>query len=184
MAMSRGKLFLVATLTIFASSKAFADDIPYKGNFSLTYTFTTSTPARPIDVGGDRDLTVNTYLATTINDAGSGLLHNVAGHCTSIRFTNRKNDTIDSHGYCNFKDQSGDMIYVEYTTGAPQPSKNYTSKGTFVSGTGRYEGISGSFDGTNTNNLDTEGTYQAAGKMVGSYKIIGAGVGSVYGQHD
>jgi hypothetical protein len=122
--------------------------------------------------------------STTVNDAGSGFLHNVAGHCTNIRFTDRVKNTIDSRGYCNFKDKVGDVIYVEYTTGTPQPSENFTIKGRLVSGTGRYEGIAGMFDGTNTNNLDSDGGYQAAGKMVGSYKIIGAGVGSVYGQHD
>ena len=160
--------FLAASLPVGAhADQAFPSD----AKFTLTYTFTTSTPASPIDVGAGRDLTVNRYLTTTVNDAGHGFLHLVAGRCTNIRFTNRLMQTIESKGYCNFKDLDGDVLYAEYTTGAPKPLKAITLEWTLTSGSGKYDGISGKATDTNSGNLDDAGSYQAGGKMVGAYKI-------------
>ena len=144
--------------------------------FSLTYTFTTSTPASPIDVGGGKDLTVNRYLVTTINEAGKGFLNLTAGRCTNIRFTDREMQTIDSKGYCNFKDRDGDVLFAEYTTEGSKPIKAITLAWTFKSGTGKYDGISGTAKDFNSANLDDESAYQAAGRMVGSYKILHHGI--------
>ena len=148
-----------------------AEGFPSDATFALTYTFTTSTPASPIDVGAGRDLTVNRYLVTTLNDTNGGFLHLVAGRCTNIRFTNRLMQTIESKGYCNFKDGDGDVLYAEYTTGTPKPLKAITLEWTFASGTGKYDGISGKASDTNSGNVDDTGAYQAGGKVVGSYKI-------------
>ena len=166
-----------------ASTFAAADPFVSTGDFSITYTFTTSTPASPTDLGGGRDLTVNNYLVTTINDAGKGLLNNTAGHCTNIRFTDRTAQTIDTKGYCNFKDADGDTLYADYATGIV-PSKGITIKWTFKYGSGKYDGITGEAFGPNSNNLDDEGAYQAAGKMTGSYKIKRATTASQEGLHD
>ena len=85
---------------------------------SLTYTFTTSTHASPIDIGSGTDLTVNRYLVTTINEANKGFLNLTAGRCTNIRFTDRQKQTIDSKGYCNFKDRNGDVLFAEHNRGS------------------------------------------------------------------
>ncbi len=156
-----------------------AEPFPSDAKFSLAYTFTTSTPASPIDVGAGRDLTVNRYLTTTINDAGKGFLHLVAGRCTNIRFTNRQMQTIESKGYCNFKDGDGDVLYAEYTTGTPKPLKAISLEWTLMSGTGKYDGIHGTATDTNSGNVDDAGAYQAGGKMVGSYKITRAPSGDI-----
>ena len=160
-----------------------AAPLPSAGTFAILYTFTTSTPATPIDIGGGRDLTVNHYLATTINDAGQGFLHNTAGHCTNIRFTDRERRSIDSKGYCNFKDLDGDVLYAEYTTGLV-PSRAITFTFELKYGTGKYAGISGRARATNSNNLDDQGAYQAAGKMTGSYKIVRPAVADENRTHD
>ncbi len=175
---------LSALMVFFGACAASAGDaFPSASNFSITYTFTTSTPAAPSDLGGGRDLTVNNYLVTTINDAGKGLLHNTAGHCTNIRFTDRLQRTIDSKGYCNFKDADGDVLYADYTTGVVS-SKAITITFTFKYGTGKYDGITGQAYGPNSNNLDDQGAYQAAGKMTGSYRIQRATTVSQEGLHD
>ena len=107
-----------------------------------------------------------------------------AGRCTNIRFTNRDERTIDSKGYCNFKDEDGDLIYAEYSTGGSKPSKAITLVWTFTSGTGKYSGINGTANATNSNNIDDTGAYQAAGKLTGSYRILrSVGVSDV-GMHD
>ena len=173
-----------ALIVLAGAAPAAASDFPSAAKFSITYTFTTSTPGSPIDVGGGRDLTVNRYLATMVNDAGGGFLHTTAGRCTNIRFTNRDQHTIDSKGYCNFKDDDGDLVYAEYTTGTPKPSKAITLVWTFTSGTGKYNGIQGTADATNSNNIDDTGAYQAAGKLTGSYKILRSVGASDVGMHD
>ena len=152
--------------------------------FSITYTFTTSTPATPIDIGNGRDLVVNRYLTTTVNDAGRGFLNLTAGHCTNIRFVYREKRTIDSKGYCQFKDRDGDELYAEYTTAGQKPSDAITLEWAFTSGTGKYDGIKGAAMATNSNNIDDQGGYQAAGKLVGNYKIIRPGQASEPGLDD
>ena len=174
---------VVFGLAVSASASS-AETFSSESKFSITYTFATSTPAEPIDVGGGRDLTVNRYLVTTYNDAGSGFLHLTAGTCVNIRFTNRDKRTIDTNAYCHFKDRDGDDLFANYTTGAPVPAKAIEITWTFVSGSGKYDGISGMASATNSNNLDDQGAYQAAGKMTGSYKIVRGALASEAGTHD
>ncbi len=162
---------LALLLPLAAQSAARAEPFPSAAKFQLSYTFTTSTPASPIDIGEGLDLTVNRYLVTTLNDGGAGFLHLVAGRCTNVRFTSREQRTIDSHGYCNFKDADGDLLYAEYVTNGPKPFKAVTMEWHFKSGTGKYDGITGMATDINSLNLDDTGAYQAAGKMTGSYKI-------------
>ena len=69
-------------------------------------------------------------------------------------------DTIDSKGYCNFKDKDGDSLYAEYTTDGAKPIKAITLSWTFKSGTGKYDGINGTAKDFNSANLDDEGAYQ------------------------
>ena len=52
-----------------------------------------------------------------------------------------------------------------------KPADAVTYEWTFTSGTGKYEGMSGAAHGAASNNIDDRGAYQAAGKMVGTYKI-------------
>ncbi len=176
---SRSKVFLlgfsVAAAPTLCSAQG-AERFATSGKFSLTYTFATSTPASPIDVGGGMDLTVNRYLTTTVNDAGKGFLNLTAGRCTNIRFTDRKKQTINSKGYCNFKDADGDVLYAEYSTDGPKPIKAVTLSWSFKSGTGKYDGITGSATDFNSTNLDDTGAYQAAGRMEGAYKIVRVGI--------
>ena len=174
----------LATMLTMTTAAVAADPFPTAAKFTLVYTFTTSTPASPIDVGEGRDLTVNRYLTTTLNDAGSGFLHLTAGRCTNIRFTNRHDRTIDSMGYCNFRDKDGDLLYAEYSTSGPKPLSAITLTWTFKSGTGKYDGISGSASDTNSGNLDEGDSYQAGGKMAGSYAIKRSSSVSTEGTHD
>ena len=167
---------MIALSSATSSSAGSGEAFPTSAKFALTYTFTTSTPASPIDIGGGLDLTVNRYLTTTVNEANRGFLHLTAGRCTNIRFTDRKQQTIDSKGYCNFKDQDGDVLYAEYTTSGSKPIKAITLTWTFKSGSGKYDGISGTAQDFNSANLDDTGAYQAAGRMIGSYKIVREGV--------
>ena len=146
--------------------------VPSAARFSITYTFATSKPAQPIDIGGGRDLTANEYLVTTVNNDGTGFLNLVAGHCTNVRFTVRETGTVDTKAYCNFRDRDHDTLYAEYTTGTPKPSHAISNQWTFVSGTGKYFGVWGQAEDTNSNNLSVQGSYQAVGELVGFYTFV------------
>jgi hypothetical protein len=91
--------------------------------------------------------------------------------------------TIDTRGYCGFKDKNGDELFMEYTTGL-RPSNAIINTAKFTSGTGRYEGITGTMEGPNSNNIDLGGAYQAVGKFVGEYKILRDTSQLTYGLHD
>ena len=173
----------LSLLSVPAASLA-EQAFPSEGEFSITYTFTTSNPSTSIDVGGGQDLTVNRYLATMINNAGKGFLHLAGGRCTNIRFTNRSDRTVDTRAYCNFRDQDGDTLYARYTTGTPKPAKEISNSWTLVSGTGKYDGIQGGGTDTNSNNLSDQGSYQAVGKLTGSYKIVRSAPLGAQGSHD
>ncbi len=167
------RTLLVAAASVVASGVALAD-APFApaGTFSVTYTFTTSTPQAPIEIGGGRDLTVNNNLATMVNDEGRGFLHLLAGHCMNIRLTDRTSRTLDTKAYCNFKDADGDVLYARYVTGASKRSDAITHAWTLDSGTGKYLGVRGRAEDTNSNNFGETGVYQAAGKLVGRYESV------------
>ena len=161
-----------------------AEPLVSEGVFSVSYTLATPSPAPALDVGEGRDLATNRYLITTYNDAGGGFLHMTAGECINIRFSAREKRTLDTHAYCHFKDRDGDDLFTEYTTGTPKPAQAISTSWTFVSGTGKYEGITGSAEATNSSNIDDQGGYQAAGRMAGSYKINRPSAGGKPDTHD
>ncbi len=160
---------LIALSTLAAHAEA---PFPSAAKFSITYTFATSIPASPIDIGGGRDLIANHYLVAMVNDDGTGFLNLVAGRCVDVRFTVRETGSVDTKAYCNFRDRDHDTLYAEYTTGTPKPSQAITNRWTFVSGTGKYFGVSGEAEDSNSNNLSMQGSYQAAGKLVGFYTFV------------
>ena len=167
-----------------AHSAVATEQFPSKGKFSITYTFATSTPGAPIEIGGGRDMIVGRDLVATYNDAEAAIRDLTAGKCVNIRFTIREKRAIDSNAYCHFKDRDGDELFTSYTTGGEVSANAITITWTFISGTGKYDGISGQASASNSNNLDDQGAYQAAGKMTGSYKIVRPNTASEEGTHD
>jgi hypothetical protein len=56
---------------------------------------------------------------TVVNDAGSGLLHNMAGRCNFMTETNKVAKTIQTRGFCNYADRAGDQVFEEFATDGP-----------------------------------------------------------------
>jgi hypothetical protein len=170
------RLFEVALLCLsaltFGIPKCHAQELPNEGKFSITYTAVNPTPSKGIVVGKDREVTASTLLMMAVNDAGSGLLHNMAGRCVSLVVLDRTAKTLDVRGYCNYADRGGDQVFEEFSTPGPVslggPVK-YAGK--WVGGTGKFTGLSGDFDISTSGNVAPEGLFQAAGKKTGSYKI-------------
>jgi hypothetical protein len=161
----------LSTLTVVVPPGQ-TQDIPAEGRFSVTYVLINPTPFKPLPVGKDREVTMSATLATAVNDGGSGLLHNMAGRCITLSTLDKAAKTLDIRGYCNYADRAGDQVYEEFTTPSPQPiGSGMKINGKWIGGSGKYAGLSGEFEITNSGNLSAEGPTQSAGKKIGSYKI-------------
>lgn len=163
---------VAAGLLILPASATVAQELPREGKFSITYTGVNPNPVKPVPFGKDREAIVGVSLMTAVNDAGSGLLHNMAGRCILLTVIDRAAKTQDLHGYCSYTDRSGDQVFEEVTTPVPtglgQPARYV---GRWTGGTGKYAGLSGEFEVTNSGNIAPEGLFQAAGKKTGSYRL-------------
>jgi len=68
-------------------------------------------PIKQISIGKDVDMSVSSSVMAAVNDAGSGLLHNLAGRCLMSSITDRATKTFEQHGYCSYIDADGDQIF-------------------------------------------------------------------------
>lgn len=163
---------IAASLLIAPATGCLAQELPREGKFSITYTGVNPSPSKPVPFGKDREAIAGVSIMTAVNDAGSGLLHNMAGKCVLLTVIDRAAKTQDVHGYCNYADRAGDQVFEEVSTPAPTglglPARFV---GKWTGGTGKYAGLSGEFEVTNSGNIAPEGLFQAAGKKTGSYKL-------------
>jgi hypothetical protein len=163
---------IAAILFALPAAACLAQDLPLEGKFSITYTGVNPNPVKPVPFGKGREAIVGVSIMTAVNDAGSGLLHNMSGRCILLTLMDRAAKTQDVHGYCNYVDRAGDQVFEEVSTPAPTglgvPARFV---GKWTGGTGKYAGLSGDFEITNSGNIAPEGLFQAAGKKTGSYKI-------------
>jgi hypothetical protein len=158
-------------LLAFSVSAANAQQLPAEGHFSITYTLTNPTPVKPISISKDAEVTVSSSLMSAVNDAGSGLLHNMTGRCLSENIVDKAAKTIEGHGYCTYVDNNGDQVFEK--TDYKQPmAPTLTIQGQWIGGTGKYSGLEGTFEIHHTPLKPlTEGVVQGIGKKVGNYKI-------------
>ncbi len=166
------KLAILALILSLAPATGRSEDLPKEGRFSITYTGVNTTPMKPVPYGKDREAIAGVSLMTAVNDAGGGLLHNVAGRCLVVTLIDRAAKTQEMHGYCAYADRAGDQVFEEVMTPAPtglgQPARWV---GKWTGGTGKYAGLSGEFEVTNSGNIGPDGVFQGAGKKTGSYRI-------------
>lgn len=163
---------VTASLLILPTAATVAQELPREGRFSITYTGVNANPVKPVPFGKDREAIVSVSIMTAVNDAGSGLLHNMAGRCILLTIIDRAANTQDLSGYCSYADRGGDQVFEEVSTpartGLGLPAR-YVGK--WAGGTGKYAGLSGEFEITNSGNIAPEGLFQAAGKKTGSYRL-------------
>lgn len=169
----RKRIFgLVAICLTLPAASSLAQDLPREGKFSITYTGVNPSPVKPVPFGKDREAVVGVSIMTAVNDAGSGLLHNMSGRCILLTVVDKAAKTQDLRGYCSYADRGGDQVFEEMSTPAPTglgvPAR---LAGKWTGGTGKYAGLNGEFEITNSGNIGPEGMYQAAGKKTGSYKL-------------
>lgn len=164
-------LAAAVVLSLGCATPVFAQELPSEGKFSITYTAVNPAPSKAVSVG-DRDVTVSSSIMTGVNDAGSGLLHNMAGRCNFMTETNKVAKTIQTRGFCNYADRAGDQVFEEFATDGPVAlGSSITFKGTWLGGTGKFEGLSGEFEIRPASVLVSDTLVQGAGKKTGTYQI-------------
>src|SRR3712207_3163862 len=102
------------------TAPSLAQDLPSEGTFSITFTavdaFTAANPIalKPVPTGKDSEAMLTIYRMSAMNDAGSGLLHNMAGRCTAWGTLDKAASTFEEHGWCVYADGDGDQIFEKY----------------------------------------------------------------------
>ena len=173
--MTNTRIALAAvSLAALLASPALAEELPREAKFSITYVGVNPAPSKPVPYGKDREAIVGVSVMTAINDAGGGLLHNMAGRCIILTLIDRAAKTQQTQGYCAYADRAGDQVFEEVSMPAPTglgtPAKFV---GRWTGGTGKFAGISGEFEITNSGNIGADGVFQAVGRKTGTYRIGG-----------
>ena len=125
---------LTAVAALLASSlPAQAADPSKQGtdNYTTTYVTTSSATMRL----GDRTVTNYDASGITRNDAGGSMFNNMSARCLGTR--EASGNQVSNRGSCIDMDKDGDQVFSTYE------AKGNVGAHTFIGGTGKYAGISG-----------------------------------------
>ena len=76
------------------------------------------------------------------NDEGKGFMHDVSWWCTGqVSLSGGK--SVNAGGFCTITDKDGDKINLIWQQEKVVPAGTSYNKGTYLSGTGKYQGITG-----------------------------------------
>jgi hypothetical protein len=128
---------IVATL-LLAPLSAWAADLPKQGTDSYTTTYVIVSKDQV--KAGDRTITAYDAVGITRNDNGGPMFNDMGARC--IGTSEAVGKDVASRGSCVETDKDGDEIYSTYQ------SKGLSGTHTFVGGTGKYAGLSGTADYT------------------------------------
>ena len=154
---------------IFFGTAAIAGDLPKEGTFTATSSFYGTYKATLIG----KELILNAFDENGLS-VGSGLLDHMTWHCWGLYdITNGK---AQHHGYCVATDPAGDQIGSSFASDGryPADAKSFSGAVTFISGTGKYAGISGGdkYVGHAPEfRTAAEGTFVEYTTIQGSYKL-------------
>lgn len=154
------------------SLPALAEDapapIPKEGSISYVNVF--SSAVKALALGKERIQFSYESMGVSTSPTGKGLLHNASVRCMGgMHIFNRAWD--DESGSCIYNRPDGDQVFVIYKASG---TLGATVKGTFtyVGGTGKMAGITGSGEWTRVNvRPAAEGTTQAITQHTGKYKL-------------
>ena len=151
------------------STAAIAGDLPKEGTYSTTYS--TYGTFKAAQVGKDVVLLGWDESGLSI---GKGILDHVTWHCWGL-FNTLNGTSQTTGGYCVVTDPNGDQLASTIVGDKwPKEGKSFTGTATWLSGTGKYAGISGNYK-YECHHPDfrtaAEGTYVQYCIMQGSYKL-------------
>jgi len=152
-------------------SAAVASDLPKEGTFTTTLSAVGT--YKPITAG--KNLWAVIFDDTQIS-IGGGLMDHLTWHCIGVNSGINGQQAVK--GNCVATDPGGDQIFIDFT-GDPSAvdAKVITGKSTFVDGTGKYAGITGSYrynlhtSAGGEFKLAADSTYVLYGTSEGSYKL-------------
>lgn len=138
--------------------------LPGSGEFELRYTWVNPTTSGfgAVDRGGNKgSIEAGGWIGWLMrNDGSSGFGHKLTGRCVAMFGMNAGGYDVVL-GDCDYSDADGDHLF-EHFEGL---------KGAWTSGTGKYAGVSGSFDLTDIVVSSQSGYAVLSGVKVGSYTI-------------
>ena len=86
------------------------------------------------------------FLGQSVIGTGQGMLHYNAWDCTGEMVT-RNGKVVIADGFCAVTDSDGDKINLRWEVDEPLPSPaKFKTKGTYLSGSGKYVGIQGGYN--------------------------------------
>jgi hypothetical protein len=131
------KVSILLALMGVCGAEAAAADLPKAGTFTDTF--------YGIETFKGTGVGKTWYGATWELDAiviGNGLRTHMTAHCYGI--ADRIGDMRSARGRCIYTDPDGDKIVAdEMLDPFPRDAKDHTGHGIFITGTGKYDGITG-----------------------------------------
>ncbi len=147
-----------------------AAEVPVPKQGSIASLNIMSGTIKALPLGKERAQLAYEVMGVAISDTGEGLLHNASVRCMGgLHVVNGAFE--DESGSCIYTRPDGDQAFTVYRVAGKQ---GVAAKGTstFVGGTGKLTGISGTIEFTRTNARPAaEGTSQSVVRSNGSYKI-------------
>ena len=141
--MLKKTVVLIISLLILASAgSVLAEEMAREGSFSGRTSWTVSFTALPMSKKF-LQLNYNGY-GVAVSDTGKGLLHNASAHVVGGLLIKKGLYDNDSGLIC-YTRTDGDKIFVTYKTSGKM-GKGAKGSGTFVGGTGKFEGITGTLE--------------------------------------
>jgi hypothetical protein len=142
--------------------------LPKEGNGNTTAYYTGS--GKRLDAGKDYAVLTYDVLGVSMNDAGQGFMHGTSVRCMGS-IPAMKGAYDNEHGICIVLDKDGDQVFIQYTA-AGRLGASGKVNGTYVGGTGKYAGISGSSESTRTPLRPVEaGMIHSVSKTTYKYKL-------------
>ena len=168
----------VVILLGFVSVSATAAELPKEGSFATTSYFHDSYDA----VEAAPKLYMWNYddYGIVTNDSGSGFMHNMVIHCKGTGENTNSAGGNHNVDHCVLVDSDGDRIETATENTRSRSGEPPKGEATFLSGSGKYAGISGKFEYTIdilprlTKDLPSQGNLLFISREKGSYKISGA----------
>lgn len=166
------RLLAGVAFACLCAPSAFADDLPRTGEYTVIYTGINTSPIKPMPIGLSRALVPSHATMTAVNTAGSGFLHNLAGRCVGMATLDNDAKTVESHGHCVYADAAGDQIFEKYDYPVQAQGVNLKGTAEWTGGTGKFAGISGDVQLTNTRlSAMIDGVAQVSGTKTGRYSF-------------
>ena len=167
----RAAPILIATLLLSGAASApveAAGRAPLKQSGSFAAQWSITGTQQGLEFGPARSLSIYEHSGTITVVRSDGLVGNALSKCIGLGDT-AKGDV----SRCIWIDAAGEKIFSELTARTGAHSETGSGRGTFVGGTGRFEGITGSYeiDWVNVPSLDPEMIEGRSLKMEGAWKL-------------